>query len=196
MIDSTDNDPIIKKLLSTRQHMQDCSPSDEAERQRRMYNMLRWSTKYKKIQVNQANTNWVSQNTLQLPIDNCEVGSQEYPSLERGGLKGLSQIMRLSDETHDNEQKCSCVDGPCDRFVQIRKCQLDSIQDLTFDNALFEPPYEDERFSDASLSAIDDVLDKRKVRFNEDVDYIPNGRKSSKEFVNGIVAYLKVKLHI
>ncbi|KAI9105933.1 hypothetical protein DFS34DRAFT_36802 [Phlyctochytrium arcticum] len=57
-------DPIIAQLLSSRQEMKDVSPEDEQERQRRMYIMLKYSRKYRKIQVEQANEKWGEQNLV------------------------------------------------------------------------------------------------------------------------------------
>ncbi|KAI9333753.1 hypothetical protein DFJ73DRAFT_895548 [Zopfochytrium polystomum] len=51
-------DPIIAQILSARGPIDDISPSDELERQRRMYVMLRWSPRYKKLQVQGANATW------------------------------------------------------------------------------------------------------------------------------------------
>jgi hypothetical protein len=51
-------DPIIAALLATRGPILDVSESAEEERQRRMYVMLRWSHKYKKMQVESANAMW------------------------------------------------------------------------------------------------------------------------------------------
>ncbi|KAJ3087513.1 hypothetical protein HK102_010901 [Quaeritorhiza haematococci] len=54
------DDPILQQLLAKRQKMMDVSASDELERQRRMYNMLRHSHHYKKLQVRDANARWGS----------------------------------------------------------------------------------------------------------------------------------------
>lgn len=51
-------DPIIQRLLSKRSVMSDVSVEDEQERQKRMYNMLRYSQHYRKIQVESANDKW------------------------------------------------------------------------------------------------------------------------------------------
>ncbi|TPX46547.1 hypothetical protein SeMB42_g02217 [Synchytrium endobioticum] len=51
-------DPIIMQLLSTRVKMTDVSDAYEDERQRRMYNMLRHSHQYKRLQVRDANAKW------------------------------------------------------------------------------------------------------------------------------------------
>lgn len=116
MIDTL-QDPIIKTLLSTRKQITDISPEDELERQHRMYNMLRWSNKYKKLQVSQANSNWVSQNTIQIDGDPDQkrpdtgfvrkvLHSNEHKNNigNTNELQGLSQVWSLSDETHTPSQ--------------------------------------------------------------------------------------------
>ncbi|KAJ3005430.1 UNVERIFIED_CONTAM: hypothetical protein HDU68_004620 [Siphonaria sp. JEL0065] len=52
------NDPIIAKMLQDRNKMTDVDETAELERQKRMFVMLRWSEKYKKIQVHEANSKW------------------------------------------------------------------------------------------------------------------------------------------
>ncbi|KAJ3087172.1 hypothetical protein HK102_011668, partial [Quaeritorhiza haematococci] len=54
------DDPTLQQLLAKRQQMTDVSANDELERQRRMYNMLRHSHHYKKLQVRDANARWGS----------------------------------------------------------------------------------------------------------------------------------------
>ncbi|KAI8903060.1 hypothetical protein EDD86DRAFT_273335 [Gorgonomyces haynaldii] len=51
-------DEIIQKLLESRQKMTDVDAEAEQERQRRMYQMLRYSNHYKKLQVERANLQW------------------------------------------------------------------------------------------------------------------------------------------
>ena len=50
-------DPIIKAILASR-HVNDVPEQFEMERQRRMFNMLRFSKQYKKRQIMQANEIW------------------------------------------------------------------------------------------------------------------------------------------
>ncbi|TPX41290.1 hypothetical protein SeMB42_g05633 [Synchytrium endobioticum] len=55
---ATDADPIIRQLLANRAKMTDVSDAHEDERQRRMYNMLRHSHQYRRLQVRDANAKW------------------------------------------------------------------------------------------------------------------------------------------
>ena len=55
---NTMEDPIIFQLLEKRSKMTDVDEEAEAERQRRMYIMLRHSRRYKKLQVANANNRW------------------------------------------------------------------------------------------------------------------------------------------
>ncbi|KAJ3403182.1 hypothetical protein HDU80_004414 [Chytriomyces hyalinus] len=54
-------DPIISQMLQHRPAMDDVPPDAEEERRRRMFVMLRWSNRYKKLQVEDANAKWLEQ---------------------------------------------------------------------------------------------------------------------------------------
>ncbi|KAJ3194997.1 hypothetical protein HK101_001383 [Irineochytrium annulatum] len=54
-----EDDPIIAKMLEHRVVMTDVDPEAERERQKRMYNMMRHTPKYKRLQVAGANSRWM-----------------------------------------------------------------------------------------------------------------------------------------
>ncbi|KAJ3268443.1 hypothetical protein HDV01_002745 [Terramyces sp. JEL0728] len=58
------HDVIIQQLLKNRPAMNDVEEEFEKERQRRMYNMLRHSSHYKRIQVQLANSAWSEETSL------------------------------------------------------------------------------------------------------------------------------------
>ena len=78
------SDPIIDELLSQREIMTDVSEKYEIERQRRMYTMLRYSRRYRRLQVAQANDKWENQTPdLQLLINDslkCEESTDDKDS--------------------------------------------------------------------------------------------------------------------
>ncbi|KAI8616378.1 hypothetical protein BC830DRAFT_205543 [Chytriomyces sp. MP71] len=54
----TSQDPIIDFMLHRRPEMHDVPADADEERRRRMFVMLRWSSQYKRLQVEQANAKW------------------------------------------------------------------------------------------------------------------------------------------
>ena len=54
------DDPIIQKMFENRVEMTDIAPEFELIRRQRMHNLLRYSKKYQKLQVAEANKNWDS----------------------------------------------------------------------------------------------------------------------------------------
>ncbi|KAI8895903.1 hypothetical protein BC833DRAFT_622621 [Globomyces pollinis-pini] len=80
-IDEGKNDIIIQKLLQNRPQMTDVNEDDERERQRRMYNMLRHSNHYKKLQVEMANDSW-NVYISNLSNSSCDVHDNRFLNVE------------------------------------------------------------------------------------------------------------------
>ncbi|RKO98691.1 hypothetical protein CXG81DRAFT_21118 [Caulochytrium protostelioides] len=83
-------DPIIAQLLINRQHQSDVSAADEEERQRRMYNMLRYSHHYKRLQVQHANSIWDTDLTQALD-ETCEGRASKHSATAADGRVDRSE---------------------------------------------------------------------------------------------------------
>ncbi|KAI9004419.1 hypothetical protein DFJ74DRAFT_412925 [Hyaloraphidium curvatum] len=82
------NDPIIQEMLANRS-VDDVPPEFEAERRRRMYNMLRHSKHYKKLQVARANDTW--DKSLQ-PSPISPISVQSSLQAAEGGILDASEL--------------------------------------------------------------------------------------------------------
>ncbi|KAJ3230439.1 hypothetical protein HDU81_004503 [Chytriomyces hyalinus] len=102
-------DPIINQMLQDRPAMDDVPPDAEEERRRRMFVMLRWSNRYKKLQVEDANAKWVQseddQHTAQDPFSALEPA--HLPTSQSSDEAGPSRDSRLSASTHKMSQQSS-----------------------------------------------------------------------------------------
>ncbi|KAJ3253528.1 hypothetical protein HK103_000497 [Boothiomyces macroporosus] len=77
-------DVIIQQLLKNRPAMNDVEEEFEKERQRRMYNMLRHSSHYKRIQVQLANSAWSEETSI-------------FPSSKSTGLLNTNDLEEALD---------------------------------------------------------------------------------------------------
>ncbi|KAJ3022518.1 UNVERIFIED_CONTAM: hypothetical protein HDU68_009054 [Siphonaria sp. JEL0065] len=92
-----ENDPIIAKMLANRTVI-DVDEAAESERRRRMYRMLLSSRKYKRLQVEDANTKWFNEGELKNEFDSSGQ-KQNMPSPSNN----LFQDFESNDEDELNQ---------------------------------------------------------------------------------------------
>ena len=113
----TQQDPIITALLSSRGKISDVSQSAEEERQRRMYVMLRWSHKYKKMQVESANAMWDRTGDREFGEESLEERGVPSAGLVRrrggadsfGGGNGSKSLAEILAEAGDLDEELANV---------------------------------------------------------------------------------------
>ncbi|KAI8828142.1 hypothetical protein BJ741DRAFT_627197 [Chytriomyces cf. hyalinus JEL632] len=99
-------DPIISQMLQHRPVMDDVPPDAEEERRRRMFVMLRWSNRYKKLQVEDANAKWVQDDDDDDDDDGQQQGTAQDPfSALESGPASLSS----GSSNHEISQQSSCI---------------------------------------------------------------------------------------
>ncbi|KAJ3087174.1 hypothetical protein HK102_011670 [Quaeritorhiza haematococci] len=157
-------DPILQKLLSKRQKMMDVSEDAEMERQRRMYNMLRHSHHYKKLQVEDANARWGSAMAdLELALaGGVDDGSGTSASVaEKRGAEGVGEVMAITG-----------TDGGVDA-IDLEDLALAAASNFvtgigaSFPSLPTRPPLV------ASVSAVTSKTQAQRVSFSETITIIP-----------------------
>ena len=101
------DDPLIQKLLSTRQQMTDVSEQDEQERQNRMYVMLRHSRKYRKMQVAQANDRWEKHSSH---MNFSDLLDEALAATEDTSLESFSESSSTRNSTSKRKEKVTFND--------------------------------------------------------------------------------------